>query len=80
MPTDFYLQQLQPLVGAKIVGLAHADGENDEFFGLIVELPNKERKVIFFLRDDEGNGPGSFEIQDVNEANEHGRFLRRFLL
>lgn len=68
MPADFYLQQLQPLVGAKIVGLARADGENDEFFGLIVELPNKERKVIFFLRDDEGNGPGSFEIQDVNKG------------
>lgn len=68
MPADFYLQQLQPLVGAKIVGLARADGKPDEFFGFVVELPNKERKVIFFLKDDEGNGPGSFEIQDVNKA------------
>lgn len=68
MPADFYLQQLQPLVGAKIVGLARANGEHDEFFGFVVELPNKERKVILFLKDDEGNGPGSFEIQDVNKA------------
>lgn len=68
MSADFYLQQLQPFVGAKIVGLAHADGEYDEFFGFIVELPDKERKVIFFLRDDEGNGPGSFEIQDLDKA------------
>lgn len=70
MPADFYLQQLQPFVGAKIVGLARADGEHDEFFGLVVELPDKERKVIFFLRDDEGNGPGSFEIQDANNTGE----------
>jgi hypothetical protein len=68
MPVNFYLQQLQSLVGAKIVGLVRADDEHDEFFGFVVELPNKERKVIFFLRDDEGNGPGSFEIQDVNKA------------
>jgi hypothetical protein len=68
MPADFYLQQLQPFVGAKIVGLARADGEYDEFFGSIVELPDKERKVIFFLKDDEVNGPGSFEIQDANKA------------
>ena len=68
MPADFYLQQLQPFVGAIIVGLARADGEHDEFFGFVVELPNKERKVIFFLKDDEGNGPGSFEIQDANKA------------
>jgi hypothetical protein len=68
MSADFYLQQLQPFVGAKIVGLARADGEHDEFFGLVVELPEKERKVIFFLRDDEGNESGSFEIQDINKA------------
>jgi hypothetical protein len=68
MSADFYLQQLQPFVGATIVVLAHADGEHDEFFGFIVELPDKERKVIFFLRDDEGNGPGSFEIRDVDKA------------
>ena len=71
MPADFYLQQLQPLVGAKIVGLARTDeSDPDEYFGLVVELPNKQRKVIFFLRDDflrddEGNGSGSFEIQDA---------------
>ena len=66
MPADFYLQQLQPLVGAKIVGLARTDeSDPDEYFGLVVELPNKQRKAIFFLRDDEGNGPGSFEIQDA---------------
>jgi hypothetical protein len=68
MSADFYLEQLQPFVGATIVGLARADCEYDEFFGFIVELLNQERKVIFFLRDDEGNGPGSFEIQDVNKA------------
>jgi len=65
MPADFYLQQLQPLVGAKIVGLVRAAGEHEEFFGLLVELPNHEHKVLLFLRDDEGNGPGSFEIQDA---------------
>jgi hypothetical protein len=68
MPADYYLQQLQAFVGAKIVGLARADAEYDEFFGFVVELPNKERKVILFLQDDEGNGPGSFEIQDMNKA------------
>lgn len=33
------------------------------FFGLVLAKDGvKKDKVIWFLRDDEGNGPGSFDI------------------
>ncbi|MCL2590582.1 MAG: hypothetical protein FWD67_06815 [Betaproteobacteria bacterium] len=68
--TEFYLAQLEPLVGGTIAGLAatEADGFGMEFFGLQVTLPDGGRKVLFFLSDDEGNAPGSFEIIEHDPA------------
>jgi hypothetical protein len=64
--TEFYLKQLAPLVGATISGLAVTDPKNGscgmEFFGIEATMPSGEKKAILFLSDDEGNGPGSFEI------------------
>ena len=61
MQTDFYFEKLKPLVGRKIIGLVQdPDGE---FFGVTVEAGNNQSaQHVFFLQDDEGNGPGSFEI------------------
>jgi hypothetical protein len=68
--TKFYLDQLRPLVGGKIIRLAICDDdEEEEYFGLVISMPNGKTKTLIFLRDDEGNGPGSFEIQD-DEAEE----------
>jgi hypothetical protein len=64
----FYLNQLKPLVGGKITGLArsgpNADLHEDEFFGFVIKLPNGKTKTLILLSDDEGNAPGSFEITD----------------
>ena len=65
-PINFYLDQLSPLVGSKITALARTGqpeypGE-DEFYGLVVTLPNGSKKTLLLLSDDEGNGPGSFEL------------------
>ena len=63
---DFYLNQLSPLVGGKITALARTGkpeypGE-DEFYGLVVTLPNGSKRTLMLLSDDEGNAPGSFEL------------------
>lgn len=62
---EFYLDQLSPFVGGKIIALART-GEPDmfeeELFGLVITLKNGTSKTLLFLSDDEGNGPGSFEI------------------
>jgi len=67
--TEFHLGRLKPLIGATITGLASttSNGEafDDEFFGFDVTLPNGAQKTLLFLSDDEGNGPGSFEIHDL---------------
>lgn len=66
--TKFYLDKLGQLEGGTIEGVTFDPtdhGFDVEFFGIIVRMKNNVRKAVFFLRDDEGNGPGSFEIQDV---------------
>lgn len=64
--TNFHLSQLRPLVGGTITALArtgpHDDAAEDEFFGFVVTLPDGSTRTILLLSDDEGNGPGSFEI------------------
>lgn len=59
---DFYVKQLSQVVGGTITTVA-VDDEN-EFFGLSIAMPDGSRKVLWFLSDDEGNGPGSFDIED----------------
>lgn len=69
-PADFYVKQLKPLVGGKVIAIAVSDEDEfgDQFFGLHIEVKadNEDREVIvWFLKDDEGNGPGSFEIEEL---------------
>ena len=67
-PIDFYLDQLRPLVGGKITALARTGASEhpgeDEFYGLVVTLPDSQTRTLMLLADDEGNGPGSFELLD----------------
>jgi len=64
--TNFYLNQLRPLVGGTISALARSGSSSntahDEFFGFVVDLPDGTTHTIFLLADDEGNAPGRFEI------------------
>jgi hypothetical protein len=61
--TKYYLAQLNTLVGGKVTAVA--TDEDEEFFGLQITMPDGTRRTILFLSDDEGNGPGSFEIQNA---------------
>ena len=49
---DFNLEQLRPLVGGTITGLARTgvDDYGDEFFGLIITLPNGTEYQLTIVR------------------------------
>ena len=49
------------LLGTTIVG-AITDPE-EEFFGLKLESPSGHKTLVWILRDDEGNGCGSLDVQ-----------------
>ena len=53
---DFYVKQLEVLVGETVEGVV--TDEEGQFFGLRIGS-----KILWLLSDDEGNEPGSFEIQ-----------------
>lgn len=59
--TNWYLEQLKPLVGGTITDLADA-GEG--YYGMIVKTTKGDRKLLILLSDDEGNNPGSFGLTD----------------
>jgi hypothetical protein len=62
--TDFYLTQLQPLVGGTIAALARTGASDDpldeELYGFVVKCRDGKQRTLLLLCDDEGNGPGSF--------------------
>jgi len=61
---DYFDKLLEQFRGAKNVKPFHIEEGNEKWYGLSMELKNGELKYILFLRDEEGNGPGSFEIGD----------------
>jgi hypothetical protein len=65
--TDFYLDRLRCLIGGKIISMARSGPPqnefDDEYFGLVIALPDGSTKTLILLSDDEGNGPGSFDIE-----------------
>ena len=63
--TNFYLEELRPLVGATVLNSirTRTDEFGDQYVGLLFACKDGKKRVLVFLRDDEGNGPGSFEIR-----------------
>lgn len=65
---DFYLKQLQPLVGGTITALARTGASDDsldeELYGFVVQCRDGKQRTLVLLSDDEGNGPGSFLLAD----------------
>ena len=59
MSTSFYVKELSQLVDGKIISVVKDD--SDEFFGIKIQKGNK-KYTMWILADDEGNGPGSFDI------------------
>lgn len=59
-----YLKKhLKQLIGGKIEALVE-DPDDDEYLGLAVRMPTGKLKIVWPLRDPEGNGPGHLDIQD----------------
>ena len=57
--SKFYIEKLMPLVGGKLTGFV-VDGE---YYGLVFTKPDKTKTIVWLYSDDEGNNPGSFELQ-----------------
>ena len=66
--TNFYLEKLAVLVGGTVTGAVRSGVDEtlgDEYFGLKIMGKDGKAKVLWLLSDDEGNGPGSFEIAEA---------------
>ena len=65
---DFYLKQLQPLVGGTITALARTGASDDsldeELYGFVIQCRDGKQRTLVLLSDDEGNGTGSFLLAD----------------
>ena len=61
---EYYTDRLKGLVGGEITGvIASTPSEfGDVFVGLIIGVKDKSFR-LWLLSDDEGNGPGSFDIE-----------------
>ena len=66
--TNFYLEKLAVLAGGTVIGTVRSGVDEtfgDEYFGLKIKGNDGKAKVLWLLSDDEGNGPGSFEIAEA---------------
>ena len=66
--TKYHVKQLEQLKGATIGKpvVSYPDEMGVlEFFGLDIKTADGRDVVLWFLMDEEGNGPGSFEIQNL---------------
>jgi len=65
--SKYTLMELGKLVGGTITGLVKAPvndfGEID--CGFKVKLPDRKEKVVWILRDQEGNGPGTVQVTEA---------------
>lgn len=66
MGNEYWTNILSKLSGS-VIEKAVTDKEG-EFFGLQIKTPLGKHEVIWFLMDEEGNGPGAFEIQPLRKA------------
>jgi hypothetical protein len=60
-PGTFWAEKLTKFIGHKVEGVTV--DQNDEFFGLIL-TKGKSKTIVWIMEDDEGNGPGSLDIQE----------------
>jgi|WetSurSiteA1Bulk_404760.scaffolds.fasta_scaffold99521_3 hypothetical protein len=71
MAKDYYVEELEQLIDCKIVGIVRSTDKYEKYYGLKIDDPRMERGlIIWFLRDEEGNGPGSFTIENYDEVED----------
>lgn len=62
--SEYTLRELEKIVGGKVTGLIKASlndfGETN--CGFKVQMPSGKEKVVWIMRDAEGNGPGTVDI------------------
>jgi hypothetical protein len=66
--TNFYLEQLAVIVGGTVTGTVRSGVDeilDEEYFGLEIVGKDGKKKILWLLSDDEGNGPGIFEIAEA---------------
>lgn len=68
---SYFIKSLVKLVGYKVVQVLHApDSETGEpYLGLLLKNGADERE-LWFLRDEEDNGAGFFDINPMFKDNE----------
>lgn len=67
--TKFWVKELKKLNGGVIERPVITPSQyEDEFFGLEIRLPNGKCKILWILRDEEGNGPGAVDIVNCDET------------
>ena len=67
--TKFYADKLAKLCGGTVVGAVVSNDYGIEFYGLQIHKKG-ETLNLWLLQDDEGNGPGSFRIEEVADGEE----------
>lgn len=65
---DFWTKELFPLVGGEVTQVLRDDNdEYDVYYGLRILKTDGEQQTMYdvwFLRDEEGNGPGCPQINE----------------
>lgn len=52
---------------AQIVNVAMDDSDGDEYIGLVLLKPDGQKSILWLLSDEEGNGPGRFQLEEFDE-------------
>lgn len=76
MSKDIFVEELEALIGCKIVGVVRStDTVHEHYYGLKIDDTSMELGLIlWFMRDEEGNGPGSFMIEEYDTAEDFEEF------
>lgn len=68
---DYFINELERLVNTKIVGVVISGEGYQRYYGLKIDDPIMEKGyILWFESDEEGNGPGSFVIEDYNTCED----------
>ena len=65
--TKYNVDQMNQLIGGEVVGVA-VDCQTgsifgEEYFGLVVKMPDGGQRVMWIWQDGEKNGPGSVTVE-----------------
>ena len=62
MQKQYTMWQLGQLMGYKVKEVLFDVSDGEGYSGFLFENSKKEQIVLWFLRDEEGNGPGAWDI------------------